>query len=151
MIQPFDDSYFIKKALDLAQQAYQEDEVPVGAIIVCEGKIIAKGYNQTQRLKDVTAHAEIIAYTSATQFLDSKYMTNAVLYVTLEPCVMCAGMLKWAQFKKIVFGAYDPKGGYSSISSNILHPKTEVIGGILEQECGQILSDFFSEKRKKAE
>ena len=147
MIEVFTDEYFMKQAINQAEIAFTENEVPVGAIIVSENKIIAKAYNQTQKLTDVTAHAEIIAYSSATQYLDSKYLPQCTLYVTLEPCVMCAGMLKWAQFKKIVFGATDLKNGAGEVSDKIYHTKTEIISGVMASECGEILTKFFQSKR----
>ena len=147
MIEVFTDEYFMKQALNQAEIAYSEDEVPVGAIIVSENKIIAKAYNQTQKLTDVTAQAEIIAYSSATQYLDNKYLPKCTLYVTLEPCVMCAGMLKWAQFEKIVFGATDLKNGAGEVSDEIYHKKTEVVSGVMSTECGEILTRFFQNKR----
>jgi len=143
----FTDQYFMKQALNQAEIAFSENEVPVGAIIVCEDKIIAKAHNQTQKLTDVTAHAEIIAYSSATQYLDSKYLPDCTLYVTLEPCVMCGGMLKLAQFKKVVFGATDLKNGVGEFSDKIYHKNTEVISGVMLNECSEILTRFFKSKR----
>lgn len=132
------------KALDLAIQAAEMGEIPVGAIVVAGGsKIIGKGHNQTEQLNDVTAHAEIIAITAASQFLGAKYLKECTLYVTLEPCVMCAGALAWSQIDRIVFGASDTKRGFSMFSNKILHPKTELIKGILSNECEQILKEFF--------
>jgi tRNA(adenine34) deaminase len=147
MFSVFSPEYFMQQALHQAEMAKEEDEVPVGAVIVLENKIIAKAYNQTEKLCDITAHAEIIAYSAASQFLESKYLPECTLYVTLEPCCMCAGMLKWAQFKKIVYGATDLKNGYQETGARILHPKTEVVGGVLEKECAKILTDYFKEKR----
>ncbi len=143
----FDDTYFMRMALQEAKNAYDEDEVPVGAVVACNGKIIGKGYNQTERLKDVTAHAEMIAITAAANYLGSKYLEGCTLYVTLEPCLMCASALKWAQISRIVYGASDSKAGYSLINGLVLHPKTEVFNGILADECGQLLKDFFRAKR----
>lgn len=143
----FSDEYFMKQALLEAQKAYDLDEVPVGAVIVCEKNIISRAHNFTQRLNDVTAHAEMQAFTAAADFLGGKYLNNCTLYVTLEPCVMCAGAAYWTQLKKIVFGAHDKKRGYNSISNKILHPKTKVISGILESECSSILELFFKNKR----
>ncbi len=143
----FSDEYFMKQALSEAYKAFDEDEVPVGAIIVVQNTIVARAYNQTEKLKDVSAHAEILAYTAATQYLDSKYLLDCTLYVTLEPCIMCAGMLKWSQIKRIVYGATDLKNGFQEINKNILHPKTELKGGVLETECAKILTDFFKQKR----
>lgn len=147
MFTVFSPEYFMTQALKEAEKAFDDDEVPVGAIITLENKIIAKAYNQTEKLKDITAHAEIIAYTAAAQYLDSKYLPECTLYVTLEPCCMCAGMLKWAQFKKIVYGATDLKNGYQELNPKIIHPKTEVITGVLEEKCAHLLSTFFKQKR----
>lgn len=136
------------KALDLAIQAGEKGEIPVGAIIVAGGsKIIGKGSNQTEQLNDVTAHAEIIAITAASQFLGAKYLKECTLYVTLEPCIMCAGALAWSQIDRIVFGAYDTKRGFSMVSNKILHPKTEIIKGILQTDCEVILKEFFKKLR----
>lgn len=147
MFSVFSPEYFMNLALKEAEKAFEQDEVPVGAIITLENKIIAKAYNQTETLKDITAHAEIIAYTAAAQYLESKYLPECTLYVTLEPCCMCAGMLKWAQFKKIVYGATDLKNGYQELNPKIIHPKTEVMGGVLEEPCAHLLSTFFKQKR----
>lgn len=146
MITPFDDTYFMRKAFDEAQRAYDLDEVPVGAVIVADHQIIAKGHNLTEQLNDVTAHAEMQSITSAAEFLGGKYLKKCTLYVTLEPCVMCAGALNWSQISKVVFGAKDEKRGGLRYK-NILHPTTEVIGGVLEEECGELLKDFFRNKR----
>ncbi|MFY7909691.1 MAG: nucleoside deaminase [Emticicia sp.] len=136
--------YFMAKALDLAIQAGEAGEIPVGAIVVAGGsKIIGKGSNQTEQLNDVTAHAEIIAITAATQFLGAKYLKDCTLYVTLEPCVMCAGALHWSQIDRIVFGASDTKRGFNRVSPSILHPKTSVVKGILETDCEMLLKNFF--------
>ncbi len=144
----FSDEYFMKLALKEATYAFEEDEVPVGAIIVANNKIIGKGHNQTERLKDVTAHAEMIALTAASNYLASKFLEECTLYVTLEPCLMCASALKWARISRIVFGASDIKAGYTLTESLVLHPKTEVTKGILEAECGNLLTEFFRQKRK---
>jgi tRNA(adenine34) deaminase len=144
----FSHEYFMAKALDLAFQAFDEDEIPVGAIVVTDkGKIIGKGYNQTERLNDVTAHAEILAITAASQFLGAKYLKSCTLYVTLEPCVMCAGALAWSQIDKIVFGASDRKKGFALINSPILHPKTEIVGGVLNEISEKLIKDFFKKLR----
>ncbi|CAM1340122.1 nucleoside deaminase [Tenacibaculum amylolyticum] len=143
---PFDDVYFMKKALQEAQQAYEKGEVPVGAVIVFKNQIIARAHNLTERLNDVTAHAEMQAFTSAADFLGGKYLKDCVLYVTLEPCQMCAGASYWTQIGKIVYGASEPKLGFSVMGTK-LHPKTKVVAGVLEEECGQILKKFFIEKR----
>ncbi|RRB04962.1 nucleoside deaminase [Larkinella rosea] len=138
-----DDDYFMGMALDQARNAFDEDEIPVGAVVVCRNRIIAKGYNQTERLTDVTAHAELLALTSAAQFLGSKYLTDCTLYVTLEPCVMCAGALFWAQIGHIVLGAPDPKRGFSNVKPSLLHPKTRLTTGVLANESQHLLSNFF--------
>ena len=145
---PFTDEYFMKKALYEAQLAYDRQEIPVGALIVIENKIIAKAHNLTEMLNDVTAHAEMQAITSAANYLGGKYLKGCTLYVTLEPCQMCVGALNWSQITKVVFGASDPQKGYKNVEA-ALHPKTLVVSGILENECSEILLRFFSEKRKK--
>lgn len=147
MAELFSDEYFMEKALNEARRALEADEVPVGAVMVLNKRIIARGFNHTETLNDVTAHAEMEAITSAANFLGGKYLTDCTLYVTLEPCVMCAGALQWAQISRIVFGAYDEKRGYSKTGQNLLHPKTEIIGGVLEGECANLLIDFFKGKR----
>ena len=146
-INPFDDTYFMKEALKEAQKAFVKDEVPVGAVIVCENQIIAKAHNYTETLNDVTAHAEMQAFTAAADYLGGKYLNECTLYVTLEPCVMCGGASYWTQLKKIVFGAADEKRGFSILSENILHPKTEVERGLMKEECSKLLTDFFQSKR----
>lgn len=145
----YDDNYFMNEALKEAQKAYDADEVPVGAVIVANNKIIARAHNLTERLTDVTAHAEMQAITAAANALGGKYLHECTLYVTLEPCPMCAGALNWAQITKVVFGASDAKRGFSKVSSAMLHPKTTVISGIKEIECSSIITKFFSEKRGK--
>ena len=147
-INPFDDNYFMKEALKQAQKAYDKQEVPVGAVIVCENQIIARAHNFTEALNDVTAHAEMQAFTSAADYLGGKYLNKCTLYVTLEPCVMCAGASFWTQIKKIVFGATDEKKGFSKLTEQITHPKTEIEGGLLQEECAKLLSDFFKSKRQ---
>lgn len=148
MIHPFDDEYFMKRALAEAEQAFREGEIPVGAVVVCQNKIIARAYNQTQTLSDVTAHAEMLAITSATGWLGGKYLTGCTLYVTLEPCVMCAGALGWTQIDRIVWGATDPKRGFQRFAPESLHPKTETSGGLLANECEALLKKFFEARRK---
>ena len=143
----FTDEYFMKEALKEADKALSMNEVPIGAIIVSNNKIIAKAHNLSETLTDPTAHAEMQAFTSATEYIGGKHLKDCTLYVTLEPCVMCAGASYWSQIGRIVYGAKDMKKGYSLLDSNILHPKTEVISGILENECSQILKDFFKSKR----
>ncbi len=138
----------MKDALREAQMAAAEDEVPIGAVVVCRGRIIGKGHNMTERLNDPTAHAEMIAITAATEAMGGKYLTDCTLYVTVEPCPMCAGALAWSQISKVVYGASDPKRGFSQFSPSLMHPKTEVISGILADECGGLVSDFFKNKRK---
>ena len=146
-INPFDDTYFMKEALKEAQKAFVKDEVPVGAVIVCENQIIARAHNYTETLNDVTAHAEMQAFTAAADYLGGKYLNECTLYVTLEPCVMCGGASYWTQLKKIVFGAADEKRGLSILSENILHPKTEVESGLMKEECSKLLTDFFQSRR----
>jgi len=141
------DEYFMKQALQEARQAANRDEVPVGAVIVCQGRIIARGHNLTETLNDVTAHAEMQAITAAAGFLGGKYLTDCTLYVTVEPCVMCAGALGWSQISRIVYGAGDEKRGYYRFAPNALHPKTEVVKGILEEECSRLMKEFFKAKR----
>ena len=147
MLSAFSDEHFMKEAFKEAQKAFDEDEVPVGAVIVCENKIIARAHNMTERLNDVTAHAEMLAFTSATDFLGGKYLNECTLYVTLEPCVMCAGASYWTQLKKVVFGTADEKRGFNRLSEKIVHPKTEIISGVLENECANLLKSFFQKKR----
>lgn len=134
-------------ALAQASEAVSEDEVPIGAVIVCRGRIIGKGHNMTETLKDPTAHAEMIALTSATQAMGGKYLNDCTLYVTVEPCPMCAAALCWAQIGRIVYGAADPKRGFSLFSPSLLHPKTEVTSGVLGDECSKIVTDYFKSKR----
>ncbi|WP_366139553.1 nucleoside deaminase [uncultured Tenacibaculum sp.] len=143
---PFEDTYFMKKALQEAEIAFDKGEVPVGAVIVFKDQIIARAHNLTELLNDVTAHAEMQAFTAAADFLGGKYLKECTLYVTLEPCQMCAGASYWTQIGKIVYGASEPKLGFSVLQTK-LHPKTNVISGILEEECGFLLKKFFIEKR----
>lgn len=142
----FTDEYFMKKALQEAEIAFEKDEIPVGAVIVVNDTIIARTHNLTELLHDVTAHAEMQAITSAANFLGGKYLKGCTLYVTLEPCQMCAGALYWSQISKIVFGATDSKRGYKTLGTQI-HPKTEVVSGILEKECAELMTSFFLKKR----
>ncbi len=146
MIQPFDDTYYMKKALQEAQLAYEKGEIPVGAIIVIKDRIIARAHNLTELLNDVTAHAEMQAITAAANFLGGKYLINCTLYVTLEPCQMCAGALYWSQISKIVYGARDNDRGCIALNTK-LHPKTEIVGGIMADEATALLKRFFVEKR----
>jgi len=143
----YSDQYYMNIALQLAKQSASKDEIPVGAIIVSQHKIIGKSGNQTQELKDATAHAEMLAITSASHFLGSRYLQKCTLYVTLEPCVMCAGAIFWSQIDKIVFGAKDEKRGYSAYSNKIFPKRVTITGGILEQECQDVLTDFFRKLR----
>jgi tRNA(adenine34) deaminase len=147
MIEPFNDKYFMGKAFAEALEAFEKGEVPVGAVVVADRKIIARAHNLTETLTDVTAHAEMQAVTAASHFLGGKYLKDCTLYVTLEPCVMCAGALAWAQIGKIVYGATDEKRGFSKFASNVLHPKTKIVGGILEIECIELMQEFFKQKR----
>jgi tRNA(adenine34) deaminase len=146
MINPFDDTYFMKRALQEAQLAFDKNEVPVGAVIVMNNQIIARAHNLTETLNDVTAHAEMQAFTAAADFLGGKYLKECTLYVTLEPCQMCAGASYWAQIGKIVYGATEENRGFTALKTT-LHPKTVVLGGVLENECSELLKRFFIEKR----
>ena len=146
-VELFSDEYYMGKALQLAQQAFEEDEVPIGAVVVHKQRIIAKGYNQTEKLTDVTAHAEMLAITGAAQYLGSKFLEECTLYITVEPCVMCFGAIQWARPQRVVFGAYEPKTGYHS-KGLIASPKMEVISGVLERECSDLMRSFFKSKRK---
>lgn len=141
------DDYFMEIALILAEEAAEQGEIPVGAVVVCRNRIIAKGRNQTEELNDVTAHAELMAITAAEHYLGSKYLTDCTLYVTLEPCVMCAGALYWAQISRLVIGASDPKRGYSRIEPSLLHPKTRIETGVLADESQALLTNFFNRLR----
>lgn len=147
MIVPFNDEHFMRLALREAELAFKADEVPVGAIIVCADRVVGRGHNLTERLNDVTAHAEMQAITAAADHLGGKYLKDCTLYVTLEPCVMCAGALQWSQIGRIVFGAFDEKAGYRRLGGRALHPKTQVVGGILEAECADLMKAFFRKKR----
>ena len=138
------DEYFMKAALQEAGNAFIDGEIPIGAVIVCNNQIIARSHNMTEKLNDVTAHAEMIAFTSASNYLNSKYLQDCILYVTVEPCLMCAGASYWAQISKIVYGAKDIKRGYSLCKHPVMHPKTKIVKGILEKECAELIKDFFS-------
>lgn len=142
-----DDEKYMKEALREAEAAALEDEVPVGAVVVCRGRVIARGHNMTERLNDPTAHAEMIAITAATEAMGGKYLNDCTLYVTVEPCPMCAGALAWSQIGRVVYGAGDPKRGFSLFSPSLLHPRTEVTAGVLADACGQAVSSFFKDKR----
>lgn len=139
---------YMAEALKEAANAAAEDEVPIGAVVVCNGRIVGRGHNMTERLKDPSAHAEMIAITAATEALGGKYLDSCSLYVTVEPCPMCAGAMNWAQLGELVYGASDPKRGYNRYTPSLLHPKTKVVAGIMDQECGGVVSDFFKNKRK---
>ncbi|MFK7982981.1 MAG: nucleoside deaminase [Saprospiraceae bacterium] len=143
----FPEEYFMQQAFRQAEKAFDEGEVPVGAVIVCNDLIIAKAHNQTELLTDVTAHAEIIALTSASEYLGSKYLQECTMYVTLEPCVMCAGALAWAQLGRLVFGASDEKKGFFRYGKELLHPKTVVLQGVMETQCGGLMTEFFKRRR----
>lgn len=143
------DEHFMRLALHEAKQAYENDEIPIGAIVVCQGKIIGRGHNLTEQLNDVTAHAEMQAFTAAAQTLGGKYLKNCTLYVTVEPCVMCAGASYWTQISRVVYGAPEDKRGFTRINQNLLHPKTLLQGGILSEECGALMRSFFQQKRKE--
>lgn len=142
-----DDNYYMKQALAEAKAAEDEGEIPIGAVVVCQGRIIAKAHNMTQRLIDVTAHAEMQAITSASAGLGNKYLNECTLYVTIEPCVMCAGAIAWAQLGRLVFGAADEKRGFSKYADNLLHPKTVVLSGVMAEECAALMKSFFARKR----
>ncbi|MDD2726147.1 MAG: nucleoside deaminase [Proteiniphilum sp.] len=142
-----DDNYFMRQALLEAQKAFEQDEVPVGAVVVADQRIIARTHNLTEMLHDVTAHAEMQAITAAANILGGKYLTDCTLYVTLEPCPMCAGALRWAQLSRLVYGAADEKRGYTTISAGMLHPKTQVTAGVMADECGELMSRFFTLRR----
>lgn len=142
-----DDVRYMKMALAEAEQAYAEGEVPVGAVVVCKGRVIARAHNLTETLTDVTAHAEMQAVTAAANYLGGKYLSECVLYVTVEPCVMCAGALGWAQLGRLVYGAADEKRGYRRYAPQALHPKAEVMEGVMAEECAELMKRFFSERR----
>ena len=137
----------MREALAEAKAALAEEEIPIGAVVVCKGRIIGKGHNMVERLHDATAHAEMIAITAATEALGGKYLQDCTLYVTVEPCPMCAAALNWSQASRIVYGAPDPRRGYSLFSPSLLHPRTEITPGILAEECGALVSDYFKTKR----
>ena len=141
------DEYYMRQALQEARVAFSEGEVPVGAVVVCQERIIARAHNQTERLTDVTAHAEMLALTSASNYLGGKYLTECTLYVTVEPCVMCAGALGWAQISRIVYGAEDEKRGFQRFAPAALHPKTDVVAGVLADECAALMKEFFQLRR----
>lgn len=142
-----EDIKYMREALREAACAAAEDEVPIGAVVVCRGRVISKGHNMTERLNDPTAHAEMIAITAATEAVGGKYLNDCTLYVTVEPCPMCAGALAWSQIGRVVYGAADPKRGFSNFSPSLMHPKTEVVSGVLGEECGGLVTEFFRNKR----
>lgn len=148
-INPYSDEYFMKQALQEAQQAFEQDEVPVGCIITCRDKVIARTHNLTETLHDVTAHAEMQAITAAAEALGGKYLDTCTLYVTVEPCIMCAGAIGWSQMGRVVYGARDEKRGFENFAPKAFHPKTEVVSGVLENECAELMKNFFKSKRKK--
>lgn len=141
------DEKYMQEALKLARIAFEEDEIPIGCVVVSQGRIIGKGYNQTEKLQDPTAHAEMIAITSACSALGGKYLTDCTLYVTIEPCIMCAGASAWAQISRVVWGAGEDKSGFSKIPVNLLHPKTQTRHGIMAEECRNLMTQFFKNKR----
>lgn len=147
MLSVFSDEHFMKQAYEQAKIAFDKGEIPIGAVVVFNNKIIARSHNQTEILNDFTAHAEMLAFTSASEYFANKYLDKCALYVTLEPCVMCAGASFWTRINKVVYGASDPKRGYKSLNQNILHPKTKVITGVMEKECSDLLHLFFEHKR----
>ena len=142
------DERYMRKALEEARLAFEADEIPVGAVVVCGDQIIARGHNLTELLHDVTAHAEMQAITAAAEHLGGKYLDVCTLYVTVEPCIMCAGAIGWSQLGRLVYGASDPKRGYSFFAPKALHPKTKVVSGVLEEECGALMKEFFQRKRR---
>lgn len=142
------DQVFMNKAIEEAKKAFEEDEVPIGAVVTCQNKVIGKGYNQTEKLNDITAHAEMLAITAASNHLGGKYMEECTLYVTVEPCVMCAGAIKNARFGRVVFGTYEPKTGFTLFLQEAYYPKTEIKGGVMAQECRSLMQAFFKAKRQ---
>ena len=141
-----DDIFYMKQALQEARCAFDEDEIPVGAVVVCRDRIIARAHNLTERLSDVTAHAEMQAITAASEYLGGKYLNECTLYVTVEPCVMCAGALGWSQIARVVYGAGDEKRGFRRFAPEALHPRTELVSGVMEEECAQLMKEFFQRK-----
>lgn len=147
MLSVFSDEYFMKQAFNQAKLAFEEGEIPIGAVVVSNNKIIARAHNQTELLNDFTAHAEMLAFTSASEYFGNKYLNKCTLYVTLEPCVMCAGASFWTRINKVVYAASDPKRGFSHVNSALFHPKTEIKGGVMAKECGDIIDLFFEQQR----
>lgn len=146
----FTDEYFMKKALKQAQEAFDNNEVPIGAVIVANKQIIAQAHNQTELLNDVTAHAEILAITAASSFIGAKYLKDCTMYVTIEPCCMCAGALKWSQIGKVIYGSEEEKSGFMKFGKEMLHPKTKVEYGLMQKECAELMKRFFQKKREEA-
>lgn len=144
-----EDEHFMRLALNEAKKALELQEIPIGAVVVCNGKVIGRGHNLTEQLNDVTAHAEMQAFTAASQTMGGKYLKNCTLYVTIEPCIMCAGASYWTQISRIVYGAREDKKGFTKIDQNILHPKTLLKGEVLAEECGSLMTNFFKDKRKE--
>ena len=142
-----EDEKFMREALREAYAAADAGEIPIGAVVVWKGRIIGRGHNQTERLHDTTAHAEMLAITAATESMGGKYLSDCTLYVTVEPCPMCAGAMAWSQLGRVVYGAPDQRRGYTLFSPSLLHPRTEAVGGILQEECVQLMLDFFKDKR----
>ena len=142
-----DDNFYMKQALQEAKCAFEEDEIPVGAVVVCGDRIIARAHNLTERLSDVTAHAEMQAITAASDYLGGKYLNDCTLYVTVEPCIMCAGALGWSQIGRVVYGAADEKRGFQRFAPQALHPKTQLVSGVMEEECAALMKEFFQRKR----
>lgn len=140
------DEHFMQQAYLQAQYAFEEGEIPIGAVVVSNKRVIARAYNQTEKLNDVTAHAEMLAITAAAEYLGNKYLHDCTLYVTVEPCIMCAGASYWAQLKRVVYGTSEPKRGYRTVG-NLLHPKTEMVSGVMAQECADLMASFFAAKR----
>jgi tRNA(adenine34) deaminase len=149
MLSVFSDEHFMRQALQQAELAYEKGEIPVGAVVVCQNQIIARAYNQTELLRDVTAHAEVLAITAAANYLNSKYLPDCTMYITLEPCVMCAGALFWSQIGRLVYGASDEKRGFMRYGKTLLHPKTQVEYGVLMEECSLPLKAFFRSRRSR--
>ncbi|RMG55385.1 MAG: nucleoside deaminase [Bacteroidetes bacterium] len=141
------DEYFMRQALLQAERAFEEEEVPIGAVVVCNYRIIGKGYNQTERLQDPTAHAEMLALTAACDHMGSKYLPDCTLFVTVEPCAMCAGALRWAQVGRVVYGTTEPKTGFQRYAPSLLHPRSELVGGVLAEDCAALMQAFFQRRR----
>jgi tRNA(adenine34) deaminase len=147
LMEVFTDEYFMAKAIELAMQAYEEEEIPIGALVVYENRIIGKGYNQTEKLQDVTAHAEMLAITAASNSVNGKYLSNCTMYITIEPCLMCAGAIQWSRLGKIVWGASEPKFGFSRLDAQLLG-KTALVSGVMAEQCSDLMKRFFASRRK---